>query len=535
MTTPNLVIPISADDFASNHALVVNTLTQTNPILDLSTGSALDGLLVENEAQLCAIHQSQLTNLSESFSLAALNANLATATTAQVDSLLSNYGIVRKTATAATGPVTIIIENAIPYQIPAGFTFTYNSLQFKTTQAIYAFPPSSTVPASATNRVMTLLPNNTYQFTLTVTATTAGSASALTAGTVLIITSPLAGMVSATAATDFTGGTDTETNAQLLARCAPGITAQILCGPASIQSILSAQFPGIVTSVVGLGSPLMTRDQDPLFNISQGSKQDIYCRTAAFAPITTLASLSGVVQDNANTVRLSIPYAQGVGVYRAIAIRLAGSTSLGGDVPTQTIFANYFNTTYVPRLVLPYQGAYSANSTISVVFTDTQSGTLTNGTIVKYDVDIVWMPSIASVTAFATSSSIRPAGQDYLVRGGIPCSLTVATTIRVPQGASPPDTVAIAQAVANAVNALPFNTPSISQYMILTAISSVLTQGDAINTTMRGTIYAPDGTNITLPSVSELIIPSVPASGVGPANTFFSIAPSQVGITVVSR
>jgi hypothetical protein len=535
LTTP--VPAISQTQYTSALQFVVQALQAYNASLDLSVGTALEGLLCENQAYMVAVEQARMDQLEETFSLQAIVANETTVPNSYVDSLVSNYFLVRGAAGYASGPVNIIVSAPIPYAIPAGFGFTFSGLQFTTSQAFQVYPPNTTgVTTNSSTRIMSALANGTYQFTVNVTALTTGTSSALTAGTSLVIVNPLAGMLSASVATDFTGGAAEETNASLLARASQGITAQVLAGPAHIQATLTAEFPGTTVAVIGVGNPLMTRDRGNLFGMSTGSKQDLYCRTSQTIGSQTV-TVNGTVTDGASmTVVIQLPYQTGIGVYAVTGILPSGLTAVGGITPNTYTVNTYLGTPFVPFILTPQDAAFSANAILSFSFTDTLStGPLTTGQVISYAVTLLYMPTIQSIAGYATSDNIRTG--DLLIKAAIPCSVTVSTTIRYPALTQPPAVSAVQNAISAAINALPFGTPSLSQYVVYTALAPLLTGGgDAIGTTMRGTIYSPAYQTIALPTSNELIIPTdsgTLALGVSADNTFFTCTPSQVVVNAV--
>lgn len=532
-----LTTPVSADDFDTAHEFVKNVLIQKDPALDLSTGSALDGLLVENEAQMAAVHNGRLTQLSESFSLAAIAANIAVVTDADVDSLVSNYFITRKGDTAASGPVQIVVDQPIPYLLPIGYAFTFNGLVFATVQAYRIYPPGSVgVFDSSDSRRMVVRADGKLEFTINVTCKTTGLAGNLAAGTIVTISNPLSGMETASVASDFTGGEARETNQQLLDRAAAGVTAKVLAGPEHIQATLANEFPGATCAVVGVGSPLMTRDRGNLFGLSTGGKQDIYCKMSAYVRKKTITVPATVLNGTTRSLTLPIPYTDGVGVYRIVAIRPAGTVGDDGDVPTSVSIGTYTGTLYVPTIIAPKDAAFSANAILTALFTDTGTQALTTGTQPLYDVDLLYMPSIEAANSFMTDDGIRPASQDILVKAAVPCATIVDATVRIPTTGVTPALSDMVNAIINAINALPIGTSSLSAYVVFKALSGLLPAGgDAINVVFRGIIYAPDGTDIHLGASSDLTVPLNSVAGVGPANTFFSCDPSQVSLTVVNR
>ncbi len=532
----DLVVSVSADEFDSAHEFVKGVLVERSPDVDISTGSPLEGLMTENEAHLAALEQARMDALSQSFSLKAIVDNIVTVDDDHVDSLLSNYFITRTDATNATGPVKIVTDTPVPYQIPVGFELTFNALTFVTESAFRIYPAdSSGVTDSATSRRMVTRSDGKFEFTITVVAVETGSSSKLLAGTALLITDPLAGMQTASVVADFTGGENRETNAELLARVSLGVTAKVLAGPEHIQATLANQFPGTTVAVIGVGSSLMTRDRDNLFGLSMGSKQDLYCRTTGYPATKTLTIDGTVTSGSARQVMLNIPYEDGVGVYRVTAVRPAGRVALFGDQPYQYTVNTYIGTNFIPKIRTTQDAAFSANGVLTIQFIDTLTTTpaLTTDQIISYDVDVLYMPSIEAINTYVTDNDVRTG--DMMVKAGVPCTLTVSATIRIPTTAQSPVAATVKQAISDAISALPFGTPSLSAFVIHRAISTLVTQGDVVNTHMRGTILSPAYEDIALETSAELIIPDRADLGVGAANTFFACSPDQVELTIVSR
>lgn len=533
----DFVNDVSAVEFDSGHEFVKDVLTTKNPSLDLSNGSALDGLLVENEAHLAAIHQSRLDQLANASSLKAIADNLTSVTDEDVDTLVSNYGITRHSATNASGSVRIVVTTPVPYQIPTGFGFTFNNLVFQTVQAFRAYPPGSVgVVNAADTRLMTVRADGKFEFTITVQATATGAASQLAAGSILTIQNPLAGMDQAIVAADFTGGADRETNQALLDRAVVGLTAQVLAGPEHIQATLASEFTGSTCAVVGVGSRLMVRDRANLFGLSTGGKQDIYCRTSQYVRLKTLTLSGTVIDPTAKQVLLDVPYRDGLGVYRVAAIRPQGTVGLDGDLPTSLVWSVYRDTDYLPALSNPIDAAFSINGKLQALFIDSLGvGAYTLNQVRQYDVDLLYMPNLEGVATFLTAPERRPASQDILIKAGIPCTVSCQATVRIPTSVPTPDLAILKSEISQAISVLPFGTPSLSAFVIHRAISGVVTKGDVVNTTMRGLIYAPSGVDLALATSNELVIPLDPQNLIGPANTFFSCAPDQVELTIVSR
>jgi hypothetical protein len=534
MTTA-LTDPISAEEFTNNKAVIIATLAAKDPTLDLSDGSAVVGLVVENEAQLAAAHAARYNALNLSFSLAAIAANLTTVDDAHVDSLISNYFLTRRQASAASGPIRVVTTLNMGYSIPVGFGISANAATFATTSAVRVYPTGALVTETASVKKLVLRADGKYEFTLTVLADAAGSTGMLSAGTAVTLLSPMDGMETATVATDFTGGTDKETSAELLARAQAGITATTLAGPEHIQAALSVQLPGIQTAVLGIGSPLMTRNRANVFGISIPGTEDIYVKTSAFPQRKTL-TVQATAFDAARSMAFTLVGEAAAGVYRVMAIRPTSIAGIQGDPPTSVTPMIRTDLVFTPKTRVASDYIFGGIADLRVVFTDTStpaSTVISYEDSLSYDVDLLWMPEVSTVGDYCYGTN-RPAGTDYLVKAGVPCLVDVTLTLRPRKGTAAPSVLDVQTAVAAAINGLPFGTPRLSLYVVIAALQTISFQGDVVDVLLSGEILAPTGANLLLQPSQGVEIPADLDNAVSSANTFFTAPTSNIEVIFVS-
>ena len=533
--TAELTAPISAQEYASYKAQILATLAEMDPTLDLSMGSAMVGLVVENEAQLAAAQGARYDALNLSFSLAAIAANLATVDDAHVDSVISNYFITRKVASAASGPVVVVTSLNTSYVIPAGFQVSSGGGTFSTQASVRVYPTTSAVTTSATTKQLVKRVDGLYEFTLTMVADAAGLAGQLSAGTTVLLVNPLDGMQSAVVATDFSGGSDTETNASLLARAQQGITAATLSGPEQIQAALTLVLPGIKTAVLGIGSPLMTRNRGNIFGISVPGTEDIYVKSSAF-PQTKTLMVQATAFDAARSMAFTLTGTDAAGVYRIVAIRPVSAVGAQGDLATSVTPMIRSDLVFTPKTLVPADYIYGSIADLRVVFTDDITPTATviaSGATLSYYVDVLYMPSVSVAGDYCYGKS-RPAGTDYLVKAGVPCLVDVAITLRPAAGSTPPTILDVQAAIAAAINALPFGTPRLSLYVVLASLQPLSFQGDVVDIQLAGEILASSGAAVlTVPS-QGVAIPTDLSNGFSPENAFFACPTGNVTVTYVS-
>jgi len=534
MTTA-LTDPISAEEFTNNKAVVLATLAARDPTLDLSDGSAVVGLVVENEAHMAAAHTARYNALNLSFSLAAIAANLADVDDAHVDSLISNYFLTRRQASAAAGPVRVVTTLNTGYMIPAGFRFNANGSGFATSEAVRVYPTGSGITETPTNKKLVLRADGSYEFTVSVLAGTAGTSGLLSAGTSLTIAAPMDGMVTATVATDFTGGQDQETSAELLARAQAGVTATTLAGPEHIQAALSVVLPGIQTAVLGIGSALMTRNRANVFGISIPGTEDIYVKTSAFPQQKTLvvaATAFSATRDMAFTLADD----DAAGIYRILAIRPSGISGIQGDTPVSVTPMVRSDLVFTPKTRVASDFIYGGIADLRVVFVDAStpaSTVIASGATLNYEVDVLYMPEVATAGNYCYGTN-RPAGTDYLVKAGVPCVVDVTLTLRPKKGTTAPTVLAVQTAVAGAINELPFGTTRLSLYVVIAALQTIAFQGDVVDVLLAGSVLAPTGVDVLLLPSQGLDIPVDIDNASAPENTFFTSPTGNIEVTFVS-
>lgn len=530
-----LTANLTTDEIQAGIDLVREQLIEQYPSASVAPGSGVDGLVTQPSGYLAAFHTARANEALLLGSIAAITAGLTEASDADVDALASNYFITRTAGTPASGYAKIIVSANTPYVIQVGFELSFSDLTFSTTTEQRAYPTGTPgIVQTDVNRLMTLRADGKYEFTILVTADQDGAASRLGRGTVLTLTNPATGMVSSAVDTDFTGGTDQETNAELLARVQEGITTAVVAGPAQIQSLVTSQFPEARLTSLGVGSPLMTRDQDNLFGISTGGKLDCYIRSGQTVGRKTVVLNGTVTNAGTKAVSLVIPRPTSDGLYRVTAIRPHLYVGVGGITPASTSWATAATSVFTPYLPTTADRAFSANATVTVTFLDSLgTGTYNNGDVRAYDVDITYMPEVRDIADLLVGDN-RPPGVDLLAKGGVPCLVQVLMTVRIPTGVTGPSIGTMQSLVANAINALDFGTAQLTSYIVHRAVASVLTIGEVTSVTFTGGIYCPNGTDLTIVPTTAITLPENAGQKVGAANTFFTCGVNDVSITLTT-
>lgn len=516
-------------------------LREKHPEIELARGPFGD-LVLYFMSTLNAVERTNIQRLRQSMSLKAINENPELADAGTVDDVLSNAGITRLTGDKATGEVTIVVAADNTVVIPAGLSFLGNGLEFVATTAYVGRPTSATAIAD-TDRVLTPLNDGTFAFTIPITAVEEGAAGNIRRGTKLVPGTRPENFVRAAAAVDFTGGTATETNEELLTKMQEGQAAKSMGGLVSWTGLIKQQpqFARVLdVNIRGMGDPEQLRDQHSIVPISLGGRVDVYVRTQELPQSvdrTVTAVLVDVVADG-GIWQFSVDSDVAPGFYDVERI-----TQLDADLDANSYEvvedmrgSNLTGDRFIPDIVSPVESAYSRFQTAVIRFLDTDT-VVTDadlGTTREYTASLRTMPLVGDIQDFVAGRLQRCRPADVLVKAAIPCFVTVSFDIRKPAADASPDVEAIKTAVAAAVNNLGF-TDVLHASTIIDVVHASLVGRQAVGTIeLLGTVRAPSGENLHIRGTTSLEVPYDPARMVTGETTVFILDPQDIGVQVVS-
>lgn len=534
---------LSPDLVSQVQAELSQLMQEAYPEVALTRGAVHD-LLAYFGAVFGAWNRTEIQRYLNARSLLAIQSDPALADPALVDDVLSNYRVTRKPGGYATGEVLIVISDNTPTVIPAGYIFEANGLQFQTQQAFKAYPAGSTLLGD-TGRTINPLGDGTYAFTVVVVCTTTGATGNLAQNSKLVPSVVLSNYVLAYAAADFDGGADVEDNAALLQRLQDGVAAKTISGAANIRALIKEQPDFINTldhSIIGFGNPEMTRDQHTIFPGSFGGRIDVYSRTRAL-PITTTLTKTATLMDttaDGGIWQFAIDRDEAPGFYEVSQIRRPADPADDAGfeiVLDQRQLDLATGDSLVPDLVLVAEGTYSRYQTATIRFVDTLTSTadLVIGDQAEYTVGVRGMPLLAELQDFLGGPEVRYRAGDILVRGAVPCFLSINFEIRQARGLTAPDLDAIRLDLSDTVNRMGF-VGQLHASVVAEVAHNHLQSRQALGTIdMQGRIRRPDGTLHWLRDRTILQVPSDPGNYVTGSTTVFILDPDDIGISVVTE
>ena len=380
-----------------------------------------------------------------------------------VDLLLSNYNAERTMGGQATGSVAIILSSQSPCAVASGTTLTYGGLVFRTAMAFTAVANESDI-IDSTDRLLNHRADGNWQLLVDVVADTAGSDGNLPIGTPLVM-SPVPAYLAATfAASDFVGGSATQTNADLAVNALDGMAAKILSNRVTTEAAIRTALPSAVVSVIGMSDPEMVRDQRGLLGNSIGSRADVYVRSQASLQ-TVIKTVAGTSIDSPHGYRIQFGRTDLYGAITVWKVTPAGSSIACPDLNVSWGVDVTDISAPVPDLETAVEAAFSCYQSLSVTFTDaTDTGT--------YDIYIVTMPGVDVAQDLIRTQVMSEPMADWLVKAAIPIVVAVSLTIQAPRSATV-DTDAIATAVTEAINGQSFAS-ELNASLIVGAVSALL-------------------------------------------------------------
>lgn len=252
-------ITVSDQDVQAADTFLTAYLQEKVPDADFSQGSIMRDFVVQAIAYVFAYLESERAAISRGQSLLALSQQPpGDDVDAAIVAHLSNWFLTPRAGEASRVALTLHFTQRVDVRVPSGTRF------YKTQSLVYLPEASSAITIPASDLLPVVGPSGViteYVTTISVKAAGSGAAYNVTAGKFVgaDFFSPYFSYAENLLAA--TGGTDTETAQQLLARAPTAISVRNLVNARSIDVVLKQEFPSISQLVtVGFGDPEMLRD-----------------------------------------------------------------------------------------------------------------------------------------------------------------------------------------------------------------------------------------------------------------------------------
>lgn len=415
-----------------------------------------------------------------------------------VEAVAASYGVTRVAASTASGAVLLVFSSSKTVFIPVGTEFsTSDGRKFVTTTG-FALKSGTSALTQSIERRLAVRSDGKYQATIELSSVDASAASNLQAGDALTPGITLPDFVSATASTDFYGGTDAESLRSLITRVKNTVPAKSMSSRSSIFSFLTANglFPNISDiSVIGAGDLEMTRDRRSMF--PGGNKVDVYVRTSVF-PVSKQVTLSATVSEvisgglatwSCHVDRDQLPgfYRIGNMVFENTAINQPSNLSIEIGKDTSPIYGEQSPAIYATSEVI-----FSRYQTANVTF-NTPSESYSVGDSANVVVTLEGMPDIDKIQSVVSSRSHRFATGDSLVRAAFPCYVSPVIKVHIRAGLTAIDPSVIKNDIANYINQSGFAGEIYAAAIASRAQGYLPTGSNVASVDLLGEYVQPDG------------------------------------------
>lgn len=526
-------------------ATLVQFIRDELPSADLTKGRVLYDLLIRPAALFHALNGADMDRLRRSMSIQQISQNPTLANDDIVDGVLSNLMLTRNAGAPAAGQVRIVITSRVTTPIDSDLILTANSNNYTPTRAFVGVT-SQTGLVNTGSRLIVERADGLFEFIIDVEAVNPGSAANIAEGTRFTASRTINRLVDISAASDFSGGRATESNAALAARAQQGLSPRTLSGRSHIEALLRSQFPEIeALSIIGFGDVEMRRDAHNLLGVSSGGKVDIYARTA-LTPQRVIIELEASMTDAAEkTFSVTIGRDTAAGVYAVLGIYREDDSPFTLDdsepsmIDSLEIVSVAWATNltmdaggFVPDIETDEEASFTRYRQAVVTFKDLDS-TLLVGEKAIYQFYLLKMPSIAALQDFVNDRGRRGPASDYLVKAPVPALCSVGVRV-LTRNTEEVDTSAILNAIVNRVNQLGFSVGKLPGSVIIDAAQGQLPKDAILDLplNMFATLHLPDGSKIRLSGTDELSVPDTGFASVSSRTVGWFLRTTDVDISV---
>ncbi|GHT30352.1 hypothetical protein FACS1894214_0020 [Planctomycetales bacterium] len=508
MSIGELLIPESfaalpINEVNGNEVVFSNLWESASPNIDVKRG-ALNALVVRPFSTLMAAGQQAFEDGRQQSSLTYLLSNNSDRISSLLDEMALNYRITRRAGTPANGRLRLVFRKPMSLAIGSGVHFDANGIDFSANDIYTASAiPALSNTSSAFEQIYKPMPDNSgyVYIDISVSANSPGSAGNLVRGTeVEVLDQPFLYFIRAYALETFTGGSDSESDDELINRMRYGISAKVLSSRINMKAALLETFPDIRdSSIIGAGDIEMVRDKMSVFPISIGGYADWYiASTRQLETITVITDKFEVV----NTDNPDFP------VYKmelndsdiSCIYYISNLAHSENDIPLEIIERRrWYDSESEVNIVNPEEAFFSAYQITEIRFIGPED-------LQGVKVSALHMPLIKDIQDWVLQCGQAPIGTDILVRGAIPTKVLFSAELTVPTG-SDVDFTLLKTIVSDYINVLPINgTLAVSRLVAL--LQNNLPAGSFISSpALFAVSYLPDGPSDMYSTNDILVLP----------------------------
>lgn len=527
----NTVSPSAVQSFEAQQLSYFNALY---PEMNTAKGSPTYELTVRPVSVMFATEESRMLDFVNNFSLVQLQTvtNPTTVQDTYADQVASNFNITRKAGTVAAGTLVIYTSQTSDIYINQNMTFSSKSQTLvlaKTYVGTTDLTGKVDTDAVAYKLYAQILPG-VYAFTVPVTTKSPYSGS-IEVGQAVTPATNLSQVTSVQVASPITGGSTTETTAELATRVAQGITCKVPSGSAQLTALFkNIDIPVYSIASFGMGDPEMLRDRNNIAVVSGGGCCDTYVKTAQLPAVTAVAISANRLEGD--IWRLNITRELVPGFYNIASLAYANSNYVITDQNDMGVEFRAETQTGEPAFMNGIEARYSMYQAATVEFIFPGI----TGTTADFNLTMSYMPSLVDLQSYINQSDVRNPAQSVVIKGAVPVFVGINMKIKVNSTTTTATATDLQNLVAAYINNLPISASTVSAGNIaalITATYPELTLNLPIK--FQCSMPLPDGSNyVWEDNDGEIAVTTFPAQGVTERNTAFFCQAADITVNLVT-
>ena len=502
--------------------------------LDFSPVAGLNDSVVRPGSQVMLIARAFIEEYNKSRTLYdALNNN---GNEKVVDALLSNFLVSRRAGNKAKGTIRISVEN---YDVNQSIT---KSNTFTTPDGLRFFPISDytiTNTPTIVSEVEIFQSNigNSGYFMVDVVAEDVGEIYNIKKDSQLEYSGSIDGLISAISLNQFSGGESNESNQSVYNRIISSLSARNMTSPLAIDQSIKDNFPStITTSSHGVSSDYMKRNAHNFFGVKSGCFCDVYVKNSYAPKVKEIHAIASKIESGtyAGKFIVSILKDDFPGHYDVLSVRpittnkVIGSYEIVKKTRRLTTFSKTQNEIHTIA-----EAAFSRYSGTDVIFTESPSSGLDEIAVMC---EVSGLEDIDKIQTFANSGGSQTALIDTLIKACVPCFISIEPiTIRVTSDSTVTEASVVAEIASYILSVDPLQDKLRADIIVskISAMNGVI--GVDLPIRINASIMVPseESENISVSTISTLVIPSFPSKFVGPETIGFFVNDGSINVTVI--
>jgi hypothetical protein len=506
--------------FTNAEQVAIDALTTASPDLITKTGSVIRELVIRPVAYLLSWVRGNIAKDFEQYSVSYLKTSQLTENPI-ADAVASNYFVTRRQGTGSRGVVTMTLSSSV-LRLAAGSRFTVGSEQCTTTvQYMISNTPGEDTDDVVYIKSIPYIEDGTQYWIANIPVVTVNTGKIeIPLGTQVSVNFGCPTLVQVDLTSPITGGTDTETDAQLMQR------AEYNTAEAGIGTYYGIKKKLAKAPVAVAGMAVLAGEDRPLYrgrfntvSINPGGFVDCHVKTSnqAITGYTDMRAYELVGSEE------DIPFGQAyythVGAKYTIVCKVPSSVCTG-FLRVSSIISG---ATQVPEYVVQYEskdpntsadGARLSADQIVVVTFELQNPEIDEeevdqSTTISYipvRLYMTYMAGIDPLQSYMDKDTEHFIGQDIKIKAAIPVMVDVACTVSSNDELTEDDITGIKQAIVDYVNSTNVGSGILNFSDIRSSVLTLFPNIDLrLPCTLSASVYTTDGSIDTFYSTSGIL------------------------------